>query len=156
LITDDLDLDRPPYWPVLWPASLALARTLPGLLPTHLLELGCGTGLVGIVGALLWARVVQTDYIPAALLLARHNAERNGVDGIRRVAADWRAWPLRARFPLILASDVTYDRALHAALREVLECSLAPGGIACIADPGRPPTLAFFAALERDGWPVTL
>jgi predicted nicotinamide N-methyase len=162
VIGDVPDLERPPYWVALWPAGVALARALArsvglvGTPPAPLLELGCGVGLVGIVAAALGARVVQTDYIPAALSLAGANARRNEVNGIRRVAADWRAWPLRGRFPLVLGADITYDRELHPPLRAVLEATLAPGGVALIADPGRRPSLAFFAGLERDGWQVEL
>lgn len=165
LIDDDLDLDRPPYWAVTWPSARALARQLvrsgergrplfpPG---TPVLELGCGAGLVGLVAARLGARVVQTDYIAPALTLAGVNAERNALPSLRRVAADWRHWPLRATFPLVLASDVTYEGDFHAALADVLDRSLAPGGVALLADPGRLPSLSFFAALERDGWKVTV
>lgn len=160
VIGDEPDLDRPPYWPLIWPSAVALARFLvqssrswPG---RYVLELGCGAGLVGIVAAELGARVVQTDYILDALVLARSNARRNGARGIRHVAADWRAWPLRASFDVVLASDVTYDRAFREPLETVLERTLAPGGTAYFTDPGRPPALPFFARLERGGWRVEM
>lgn len=211
LIGDEPDLEHPPYWPLIWPAAIALARTIatecvvgmmlaqPARRPLEcgagvppgradsgtecrksrlsgsagprrkeaphskdqtttplVLELGCGAGLVGITAAALGARVVQTDYITAALSLAAANARRNGVAGIRRVVADWRRWPLSARFSWIVGSDITYERALHAPLRAVLAAALASGGTALLADPGRPPSIAFFAALERDGWRVAL
>lgn len=164
LIDDDLDLEHPPYWPVVWPSAHMLARWLieqegserPGARPASILELGCGAGLVGLVASRLGAAVVQTDYIVEALELARRNARRNGIAGIRRVVADWRRWPLRQQFPLVLGSDVTYERSVHGALAEVLDQALAPGGVACLADPARPPSLAFFAALETAGWEVEM
>src|SRR5205085_8137477 len=65
VIDDDLDLERPPYWALIWPSALALARFL---IRTdalcrgkRVLELGCGAGLAGIVAAALGARVLQTD-----------------------------------------------------------------------------------------------
>jgi len=44
-----------------------------------LLELGCGTGLLAVLGARLGARVVGTDVDPRTLELARANAAANGV-----------------------------------------------------------------------------
>jgi predicted nicotinamide N-methyase len=120
------------------------------------LELGCGGGWCGLVAAELGARVIQTDYIPAALELARENAWRNGVTGIRRFVGDWRVWPLRARFPLVIGSDIAYERSVHAALQAVLEATVAPGGTVLLADPGRRMSLEFAARLETGGWNIAL
>jgi SAM-dependent methyltransferase len=64
-------------------ATHSVARTLAGFAPElpgrTMLELGCGTGLLAVLGARLGARVVGTDVDARTLELARVNAEANGV-----------------------------------------------------------------------------
>lgn len=43
------------------------------------LEVGCGTGFVGLVAARAGAQAVATDANPHAVALARHNAKQNGL-----------------------------------------------------------------------------
>ncbi|MFN3649277.1 MAG: class I SAM-dependent methyltransferase [Armatimonadota bacterium] len=151
------DAEALPYWAVIWPAGEALARWVlarGGWAHLPVLELGCGTGIVGLAAAALGARVTLTDRFPEATVLARGNALRNGLNGVRCVAADWRAWPLRGRWPVVLAADVAYERALHAPLLRVLADSLAADGTAYLADPDRPMSADFFALAEREGWRV--
>jgi predicted nicotinamide N-methyase len=152
---DDLtDPDRIPYWSVLWDSSLVLAQWIHregGWTDLPVLELGCGTGLVGIAAAACGARVVQTDLFPEAAELAASNARLNCVR-TRGVAADWRHWPLRGRWPGILAADVLYERRTHAALLDVMAASLAPGGTVHLADPSRPMSAAFFTLAQGRGW----
>ncbi len=155
----EADPDRIPFWAMLWPSAPALARHLAdGALGAgrRVLELGCGVGLSGIAAAALGARVTQTDRFPEAVLAARGNARRNGVRGLRCAAADWRAWPFISRWPLIVGSDILYERSAHGALRGVLERSLEPGGTVLLTDPCRPMSLAFLVAMERSGWSVDL
>jgi predicted nicotinamide N-methyase len=159
LLLTDREIEKPPYWAVLWPAGAALAAHLKSqrdLVRKVTLELGCGAGLPGIVARLRGARVLQTDLFPEAVALARWNARRNGAGGIRYMVMDWRHWSLRGRFDLILASDVLYDRSLHAPLRAILEAHLTGRGEAWLADPGRPLALDFAARLEADGWSVAI
>jgi predicted nicotinamide N-methyase len=142
---------------VVWDSAPTLARWLidrggwPGV---PVLELGCGAGLVGLVLSYLGAAVTQTDLFPEALALAWRNAARNGLSGIRQVPADWRAWPLAGTWPAVVGSDLTYERAAHGALLNVLERSVAPGGAAYLADPARPMSRGFFARAEGEGWRV--
>jgi len=133
--------DEPPVWAEIWDAGRALARYLIEGAPLRgtVLELGAGIGLVGIAAALRGGHVVQTDCVPDAIRAAATNASRCGVaDRIRHVVADWRAWPLRGQFGLVVASDVIYDPTLHGPLVEVLREAAAPGGTLLLADPGRP------------------
>jgi ETFB lysine methyltransferase len=157
LLTDDLDPEQIPFWSVLWTSAGGLARKLVeqgGWSGIPILEVGCGAGLAGLAAAALGARVTQTDLSPEAVRLARLNAERNGLSGIHRAAADWRVWPLQGSWPVVLGSDVAYERAAHGALLEVLNQAVAPGGMAYLSDPDRPMSLDFFARAEAEGWRV--
>src|SRR4051794_33001548 len=127
-----------PYWPVAWPAGLALARYLARLplAGASILEVGAGVGISGLGAAAAGAHVLVTDNQPPALRLAMMNARRNGLP-LRAAAADWRAWPLRGRFDRVVGSDVTYEPLAFDALLEVLDRTLRPGGEVLLTDPGR-------------------
>jgi ribosomal protein L11 methyltransferase len=76
----------------------------PGADPPALLDVGCGTGVLAIAGALLGAeRVVAIDNDPIAVLVARENAERNHV--VADVDASERALEtLTESFGLVVAN----------------------------------------------------
>ena len=159
LVTAESDADRLPYWAVLWPTAEQLATRLlaeRSWVGVEVLELGCGPGLTGLALAAAGASVTQTDLFPEAVALAQANALENGLHHLQYAAADWRDWPFRQGWPVIVASDVTYERAVHPALLQVLAAALAPGGMAHLADPGRPMSLDFFARAEQEGWRVEI
>ena len=63
-------------------ATLSLARELARQGPmdnTDVLDLGCGTGLLGMIAARMGARVVATDLDPRAVELSRRNGDANGL-----------------------------------------------------------------------------
>jgi predicted nicotinamide N-methyase len=158
LATAQTDPDEFPYWTEIWAAGQALAEYLARgpALRGPVLELGAGVGLVGIAAALRGANVLQTDRVSDAMRTARVNAARCGVDGrVQAVVADWRAWPVRQHFRMVLGADIIYRPALHAALRSVLRRTLPPGGTALLADPGRESGDLFARRLMADGWRVT-
>jgi predicted nicotinamide N-methyase len=158
LVSAETDSDEPPFWAQIWDAGQALADYLPRgpALRGPLLELGAGVGLVGIAAALRGATVIQTDYVADALRAAAANAARCGVAGkVQPVAADWRAWPIRQRFGLVLGADIMYRAPLHASLLGALRSGLSSGGIALLADPGRPSGELFALRLLAHGWQVT-
>lgn len=142
-----------PYWPVAWAAGLGLARHLGGLdlAGRRVLEVGCGVGISGLGAAVAGAEVVVTDNQTPALRLARMNARRNNV-ALRAAAADWRAWPFRERFDLVVGSDVTYEPAAFDALLAVLDLAVTPGGEVQLSDPGRLTTTVFQQKAIAGGW----
>ncbi|AKU97610.1 hypothetical protein AKJ09_04274 [Labilithrix luteola] len=149
---------RLPYGIVLWPSAIALAHEIAtrSLAGKHVLELGAGTGLPGIVAASLGARVVQTDIHEVALFLSKKNAERNRVTTIEHRAADWTQWDDHTRYDCILGSDLLYGETLHPHLRKIFETNLAPGGTVLLSDPFRRPSLRLLEAMEAEGWRVTM
>jgi SAM-dependent methyltransferase len=179
-LVEPLDTSQPhladPYWAKLWPAAAFLAEAvwrskgqktedreqrtednrksqIPN--PKSCLELGCGSGLVGLAALAAGWDVTFSDYVPQAVELALENAARNGLPAARGLVFDWRL-PTSERFPFIVASDVTYDRTNIQPLLTTLEAMLAPGGEAWLGDAGRGPAADFLrTALDR-GWSISL
>jgi predicted nicotinamide N-methyase len=153
---DDFARDeRLPYWADLWPSSYALAdrvaseRRAEDSAPARLLELGCGLGLVTIAAITAGFDVLATDYYDDALLFTRANAWRVlGRDPAVRLV-DWRSLPDDIGvFDRVVAADVIYEQRYAAIVSEVLARTLAPGGEALIADPGRTALKEFLRECE--------
>lgn len=147
--------ERLPYWAELWPSAIGLARYLDrdvSLRGKHVLELGCGLGLLGVIAARDGARVLCTDYEPVALAFARYNALQNGCRHIHYRLVDWRYPALKRRYDVILASDVIYEARNFGPIVALLQRYLARGGCAFFADPGRPNAVPFFALLRQRGF----
>lgn len=144
-----------PYWAELWPSAIALARVVArrSLEGRRVLELGCGLGLPGLAAAVGGARATVTDWAPEAIVAARDNAVRNGVE-VEALVCDWRAADAlvaRAPWDLVLLADVLYEERNVAPLLELLP---RLGGEVLLADPARATAAPFLeAAAER--WRVT-
>lgn len=115
--------------------EILIAVALEGPAPARLLDLGTGSGIIAITLLAEWpdATAVATDLSPAALAVARANAEAHGVaDRISLVESDWFA-AVEGRFDLIV-SNPPYIAARELALLspEVLDhdpaMALTPGG----------------------------
>jgi len=179
-LVEPRDTSRPyladPYWAKLWPAAATLAEAVwrhrgqrgqktedkgqESLVPrpqplAPCLELGCGSGLVGLAALAAGWDVTFSDYIPQAVELALENAARNGLSGARGLVLDWRS-PPKEQFPFIVAADVTYDRTNLRPLLETLERMLEPGGVAWLGDAGRGPAADFLGLALGRGWSVSL
>lgn len=117
-------LARPtPYWAISWPGGQALARYLldhPDLSKErHVVDLGCGNGLVAIAAALCGARsVLAVDLDPDALLATDIAAERMGL------RVDTQMSPMSEINPkpgaVICAADMWYDAAVGRHATDVL------------------------------------
>lgn len=157
---------------VLWPSGVSLSKYLVNRhsnparkeTPTRILELGCGTGIVGLTLAkiLPQSQVTLTDSettlwpllrknISANFSEMRLNEERVSIHGL-----DWRdtsTFLPPAEFDLIVASDVLYsgmDKLFARALASHLSVSSNEALIAC---PFRKdsPLAGFFGACHRLG-----
>lgn len=121
-----------PLWAKVWPASLILGRFVRRLEPQgkSLLEIGAGCGASGLIAARYGlSRVLLTDINEDALLFARANVLKNGLeDRVELCRADVCSARLRERFDLILASEILYLEELHRPLLDFLPRHLAPGG----------------------------
>lgn len=147
---------EPPYWAHLWSGALVLAAAVP-VHAGRVLELGCGLGLPGLVAARRGARVTFVDRVVTPLAFVRASAEANGLAAADLVVADFTQLGLRARFDLVLAAEILYDRGAFAAVATTLAGLLAPGGRALLCDARRIDTRDFDRALAAAGlaWGTT-
>jgi len=149
-----------PFWTQIWPAAKTLAQQVlahdwPAR--TDVLELGCGSGLVGLAAAANGCCVTVSDYVPLAVELAVANIRGNGCTQVTGEVLDWRSPPVAHKHDVILAADVLYDPALHEPLLGVLNARLAAKGFCWLADPGRLNSATTFTRLARaQGWRIAL
>ena len=157
-----------PYWTYLWESSIGLANQIEKigtrLKDVHILEIGCGFGLAGIVACQMGARVVFTDAEQEALRFAHHNAEQNDVSQRADfVQMDWNTPCFNRKFPYILAADVIYEEPHWIPIVALLQAYLTPNGVALFSEPNRSNAPGFFKLLtenrfvyQKTTYPVTL
>jgi ETFB lysine methyltransferase len=151
--------ERLPYWAEPWPSSFALARHLlagDSVLGSggqrRMLELGCGAGLVAAAATLAGFSVTASDYYEDALRFTRVNVWHAAKRAIEVLLLDWRALPeLMPRFDVVVAADVLYERPYAELMAKTLARTLAPEGVAVVADPGRMAAPAFIEACPAAG-----
>jgi predicted nicotinamide N-methyase len=144
-----------PYWAELWPSATALARVIARrpLTGRRVIELGCGLGLPALAAAAAGGRVLATDWAADAVAMTVRNAAHNGL-AVESAVFRWADDPaqLGPPWPLVLASDVLYERRNVAPLLALLPRLTAASGEVWLADPGRAFTPEFLegaAALWR-------
>lgn len=137
------ELDRdfaPPYWAFYWGGGLALARHVldwPEIVAGRtVLDLGAGSGLVGIAAAKAGAkRVIAADVDRWAIAAIGLNAEANGV-AISTVLDD-----LTTGSPpdvdVVLAGDLFYREDLAQRVTAFLDRCLESNIDVLVGDPGR-------------------
>lgn len=134
-----LGLDAAPYWAYPWAGGLALAhhfRANPDLVAgKRVLDLGAGSGLVGIVAARLGAMASAAEIDRNGVAAIRLNAEANGV-ALPVVEVD-AAGSAPLGFDLIAAGDVFYSAEVAALMLPFLERCAAAGIAALVGDPRR-------------------
>jgi predicted nicotinamide N-methyase len=130
----------PPFWAFPWAGGQALAHyvlenpdTVRGKL---VLDIACGSGLVGIAAALAGAaEVVANDIDPICEAAVALNADINGV------ALSYLGGDLLNGDPpdydVILAADVFYEQTPARLFRTMLERAHANGATIFAGDPGR-------------------
>lgn len=142
--------ERLPYWADIWPSSVVLGDWLLTHPSTErTLELGCGSGLVTTSAIRSGRSVMATDYYDDAVLFAKANAIRNVGRAPDGRMVDWSSFPEDlGEFELVLASDVLYEPRYPPMVANAIARSLAPRGVAIVADPGRLAAPMFPAELE--------
>lgn len=103
--------------------------------PLNILDLGTGSGVLGIAGVKIWGRpVLATDIDARAVRVATANAALNGTARLFRArrADGWLSPVLRRHAPYDLVFANILARPLTAMAHQ-LAAKLAPGGIAILA-----------------------
>jgi predicted nicotinamide N-methyase len=130
----------PPYWAYHWPGGAALARHILDWPQTvtgaRVLDLGAGSGIVGIAAAKSGARrVIAAEIDRYALAALRLNAAANGVE-ITAISDDITAGP-PPPVDLVAVGDLFYERDLADRVTAFLDRCLAVRINVLIGDPGR-------------------
>lgn len=131
---------QPPYWAYVWAGGAALARHIldrPSIVAgKRVLDLGAGSGLVGIAAAKAGAReVIAAEIDSNGAVALRLNAQANGV-AIRIRNEDVTDGPPPA-VDLVLAGDVFYAQDVGQRMMPFLDRCLAAGIDVLVGDPGR-------------------
>ncbi len=150
-----------PYWLEDWPATYALAGVLdgedPASWPGPVLDLGCGSGVLAAYLRLRFGiEPFSCDFNSDACRLAAVNVRQNGSSPAsgKVFCADFRAFPSRVSFGLVLAGEMLYARENQAPILDFLSAHLVPGGLALLADPGRSAAEGFREAAVASGFKV--
>jgi predicted nicotinamide N-methyase len=145
-----------PYWADLWPAARMLARwVLRKSWPAGLraLEIGCGLGLAGIAAQMRGLHVTFSDYDATALHFASRNSRLNGQSSHSTLQMDWNNPPEGLSFPVVLASDLTYQPENVLPLVRLIKAVLAPDGVCLLTDQDRLPAELLRRTLAEEGLP---
>lgn len=139
-LADPDDADPPaPYWAYCWAGGMALAQHIAShpkiIARRRVLDLGAGSGLVGIAAAQAGAKVVAAEIDSHARVAIGLNAAANGVE-IGLVEVDLAAAP-PADVEVILAGDVFYNAKVAALMLPFLQRCNTSGIKVLIGDPGR-------------------
>lgn len=147
-----------PYWGIIWPAAERMAE----FLLTHrtilqqparntALELGCGTGLVGLAALALGFHVTFNDLVRVSVDLAARNAQQNGFQDFDRSDFNWNDPPAK-HFDLVIGSDLLYEKESHEALLKTLMATTHQDSEILIADMGRNNAIDFVSQLNQRDW----
>jgi len=132
------------YWDRIWPSEVALSEYLihqffpTKLTGTTVLEIGCGTGLAGVVAAQLGAFTMFSDMVPLTLEAVKETCHLNHISNFDTRTLDWsEKIESKERYDLVLGSEVFYEEGILADISHVLKQMLAPGGKGMFCDPNR-------------------
>lgn len=132
------------YWNRVWHSEVALSEWLiqefypDKLRGKTILELGCGTGLAGIVCAKLGGVPTFSDIVPMVMDTVKEACELNGIEDYQTLILDWshpEAMP--GAYNMVLGSEIFYDVSFLDDLSELLKRALTIGGLGVFCDPNR-------------------
>ena len=132
------------YWERIWPSSVALSEYLiRQFFPTNLtgatvLEIGCGSGVAGVVATKLGAFTMFSDMVPITLEAVKETCHKNELRNVDTCILDWsEKIQSTERYDYVIGSEVFYDEAILEDISHILEQVLAPGGKGIFCDPNR-------------------
>jgi len=132
------------YWNRVWASEVALSEFLirefypDSLKGKTILELGCGTGLAGLVSGKLGGVPTFSDKVPMVMESTREACRLNGIQDFSTLVLDWAKWNgLTQRFDMVLGSEIFYDNAFLDDICRLLDHVMAVGGVGYFCDPNR-------------------
>lgn len=133
------------YWDRIWPSEVALSECLiHQFFPTKLqgvtvLEIGCGTGLAGVVAARLGAFTMFSDMVPITLEATKESCRLNHISNFDTCLLNWTEKIELKKFfyDLVIGSEVFYDEEILAGISHILGQVLTLKGKAMFCDPNR-------------------
>lgn len=136
-----------------WGCLVALSRVSRYLKPREVLDMGCGTAILGMAAAKIWpVPVLATDVDPVAVQVSKQNIARNGLSArVKALVSDGYAHPRIRRdgpYDLILANILAPPLVAFSA---DLASVLAPGGRVILAGLLARQAPRVFAAHRRQG-----
>lgn len=132
------------YWNRVWASEVALSEFLiqefyPDLLKDKtILELGCGTGLAGLVAGKLGGGPTFSDKVPMVMESTQEACRLNKIKNFATLILDW-ATPkgLTQRYDMVLGSEIFYDNMFLDDICRLLDHVLPVGGTGFFCDPNR-------------------
>ncbi|MDA0739804.1 MAG: hypothetical protein O2999_13415 [Nitrospirae bacterium] len=132
------------YWNRVWASEVALSEFLiqefypESLKGKTILELGCGTGLAGLVAGKLGGVPTFSDKVPLVMESTQEACRLNGIKTFSTLVLDW-ATPkgLTQQYDMVLGSEIFYDNMFLDDICRLLDHVLPVGGTGLFCDPNR-------------------
>jgi len=132
------------YWNRVWASEIALSEYLiqefssDSLQGKTILELGCGTGLAGMVCGKLGGVPTFSDKVPMVMDSIHDACRLNAISNYHACILDWAKIPKPFnRYDLVLGSEIFYDSEFLEDICRLLVEALPTGGIGLFCDPDR-------------------
>lgn len=116
------------YCDRIWPSEVALPEFLihqffpKKLTEARVLELGCGTGLAGVVAVQLGAFTMFSDMVPMTLEAVKETCQLNKISNFDTCTLDWsEKIESKEQYDVVLGSEVFYEETILADISHVLE-----------------------------------
>ena len=98
------------------------------------------------------ANVLFTDYDQMALEYTENNFLRNFERPAKVRVLDWRDNTIDAKFDILIAADVLYEKRWAKPVLNTIKATVKPGGQVYLAEPGRSIASEFFEMVQDIGW----
>jgi predicted nicotinamide N-methyase len=155
-----------PLFGVLWPSGAHLATRMalrPLRARERILEIGCGLALASLVAHRRGSDVTASDRHPLAASFLEANLRLNDLSPMKYRHGQWSEggsppeWggaphPVRARYDLLIGSDVLYERDADGALAAFIARHTEAAGEVWIVDPNRSNRPAFNRQMAGQGF----
>ncbi len=155
--------ERFPFFIRVWDSGYYLAKYLLEETPLfqiegkQFLELGGGSGIVGIAILLLGGKVIFSDYEEDALEMINLNCKLNGLNEFKTIKGDWRDFPeLNDKIDFLTASDVFYEQRFLTPLMNTAKTFLDRGALFLLSDPGREYCYEYLQTIQKNGYKTDL